>query len=193
MTLRAPALGAAALLMVVLGGCGGGDDPPGDPGTPSASSSSEVTSTTTETTAIATGPVEPTVPPEAESRGQAGVTAFVRFYWRVVNYAMKTGDVNLLARIDQPSCSGCAAGIQGINRVYRRGGKIVGGNYRVVALKPVSSDPEHWAVVTHTLVKTQRTVGAGNLNGTFKGGPAKWLVSVALVRGTWSVTTVELL
>jgi len=188
------AIGVVALLLTfAVAGCDE-DDPSGTPppsstpSSPGSSSPTEATSTPTQT-----GPVEPTLPAEAGRDSKAGVEAFVTFYWDVVNYATKTGDVRLLRELDQPSCEGCEGGIQGIERIYHRGGRIVGGEYAVVRLEPVQSDTQHWAVVTHTRLGKQRTIGAGNLNGSFAGGHAKWLVALARVRGTWSVTTLEVL
>ncbi|PWN01300.1 hypothetical protein DJ010_19255 [Nocardioides silvaticus] len=162
--------------------------PSDTPSVPESSLPNEPTTTATET-----GPVEPTLPAEAKKESEAGVEAFVRFYFSVINYATKSGDVDLLARLHQPSCAGCEAGVEGIKRVYGRGGRIVGSDYTIARLEPTRSDSEHWAVVTHTRLGEQRTIGAGDMNRSFEGGKAKWLVSIARVRGDWSVTTLEVL
>lgn len=182
----------ALLIAALVSGCdedGGPDStPPRDsPRAPETSSSTEPPTTTL----TETGPVEPTLPAKAAAPDQAGVEAFVTFYWDVVNYATKTGDVELLRRVDQPSCDTCDAAIDGIEQIYARGGKIVGGDYSVVRLEPAKSDDSHWTVVTHTTIETQRTVGAGSLNDKFPGGRTRWLMGVALVRGEWSVSTLE--
>lgn len=183
------AVGVVALLLAVaLAGCEDEEDPP-EPIESSSEPAPPSTSTTAEPTP--TGPVEPTLPAEADGDSRTGVEAFVRFYWDVVNYATKTGETELLERLAQPSCDTCEAGIEGIHRVYGRGGRITGGEYAVARVEPVPSGGGHWAVITHTTIGTQRTIGAGSLNGTFPGGRAKWLLGVAWVSGAWSVSTLE--
>jgi hypothetical protein len=185
------AVGVVALLLTgVLAGCNDEDAP--DPQGP-IESSSEPSSSPTGATSEPTprGPVEPTLPAEAEENDQAGAEAYVRFYWDVVNFATKTGDVGLLEQLDQPSCDGCARGVEGIERVYGGGGRITGGNYKVTSLEPTRSPSGHWTVVAHTRIGTQRTVGAGDLNGRFPGGRAKWLLGVAWIHDAWSITTLE--
>lgn len=177
---------AALLLAAALSGCNDDEEPPEviestrEPIPPYSSSPTEPP-----------GPVEPTLPVEAEANTKAGVEAFVTFYWDVVNYATKTGDVELLLALAQPSCDGCDGGAKGIKRVYQRGGHIAGGEYRVVRMEPARSPSGFWTVVTHTHLGEQRTVGAGDLNNTFPGGRAKWLVGVAWVDESWSVSTLE--
>ncbi len=102
-----------ALLTAFVAGCDEDDGPTSVPpsDSPSAPESSEPTEPTTTTTPTETGPVEPTLPTEAEEESKAGAEAFVTFYWDVVNYATKSGDVRLLEHLDQPSCRGCEGGI----------------------------------------------------------------------------------
>lgn len=190
MTPRARSAVAVAALLVagLLAGCDDEEDPP-EPIESSSEPTSSATSATTEPSP--TGPVEPTLPRKAEGENQAGVEAFVTFYWEVVNYATKTGDVRLLRRLYQPSCTACEAGSNGIELIRERGGKTRGGNYRVLMLEPVESANGNWAVITRTRVGTQRTIGAGDLDGTFPGGKAKWLIGVARIQDSWSVTTLE--
>lgn len=183
------AIAVAALLATgLLAGCDDEDDPP-EPTESVSEPTSPSSSTTTEPTP--TSPVEPTLPADAEGTNQSAAETFVRFYWDVVNYATKTGDVQLMRELDQPSCEGCEAGIQGIERIYQRGGRIVGGDYQVVRLKAVQSASGRWTVVAHTKVGRQRAVEAGDLNREYPAGRDKWLVALARFRGAWSVSTLE--
>jgi hypothetical protein len=182
-----------ALLTVFVAGCDEDDGPTSPPSTDSPSvpeSSSPATETSTPPSTAA-GPVEPTLPSDAGANSRQGVEAFVRFYWDVVNYATKTGDIELLGQLHQPSCHTCDAGITGIDRVYQRGGRIVGGSYAVVRLQPVRSPSGQWAVVTHTRVGAQRAIGAGNLNRTYPAGTDTWLIGIARVGGNWSIASLE--
>ena len=122
-------LAAAAL---VMGGsaCSDDADPeaaPPDPPTPAVS------------TTPASGPVAPTLPPEAEGDDAAAAEAFVRFYWEMADYAQATGDVSGLGRLAAAECIQCTAGQEFVSDVYARGGEIRGGttsptNPKAVAL-----------------------------------------------------------
>lgn len=184
------AVGVAALLLT-FGVAGCEDADPADPIEPTGEPIPPHSSSPTEPTTTDTGPVEPTLPAEAEGETKEAVEAFVTFYWDVVNYATKTGEVGLLKALDQPSCEGCDGGIRGIARVYRAGGQIVGGDYEVVRVEAYESKSGNWTVDAHTTVGRQRAIGAGDLNTNFPPGRDKWLIGLARVRGAWSVTTLE--
>lgn len=186
---RRSVVGALALLVAALGAACEDEDP-SDPPTSAAPSRSDTTSPT-EPTTTPTGPVEPTLPAAAEAGTKAGAEAFVGFYWAVVNYATKTGDVRLLKQLDQPSCEGCAGGIEWVERVYARGGHVIGGDYEVTRLRAIRSPGGTWSVVTDTTIENQRVVGAGGLNKLYPGGRGKWLVAVNRVNNAWSVSTLE--
>lgn len=183
------AIGIAALLLTpLLVGCNDEEDPPEPMESPTTSRS---TSTPSQDTTTPTAPVEPTLPAAAENETRTGVEAFVRHYWDVVNYATRTGDVERLAELDQPSCEGCSAGIRGLTDVYDRGGRIIGGDYTVTRIRLSKSANGPWLAVTHTRVERQRTIGAGDLNRTFPAGEDMWLMALARVNGAWSVATLE--
>jgi hypothetical protein len=188
---RAAVAVTALLLAVVVSGCE--EDEPSTSPTPSSSPSEPESSSPSEPTTTDTGPVEPTLPAEAESETQRGVTEFVGYYFDVINYATSTGDTDLLSTLDQPSCNGCHGGIDFVERVYRNGGRIIGGTYELLRLEPVRSPSGHWTVVARTHLDDQRVVGAGKLNEAYPGGRAKWIVGVARVRDAWSVTTLDIL
>jgi hypothetical protein len=185
-------IGVGALLVAVfVAGCE--EDAPSSSPPASDSPSVPESSTPTETASTPTGPIEPTLPAGADARSEKGVVRFVTHYFDVVNYATSTGDTDRLASLDQPSCTGCEGGVDWVERVYGRGGRIVGGTYQLVRFEPVRSPGGSWTVVAHTQIDDQRVVGAGKLNKVYPGGRAKWLVGVAWVRGTWSVTTLDTL
>jgi hypothetical protein len=184
------AVGVAALLLaVVVSGCE--EDEPSTSPTPSSSPSEPESSSPSEPTTTDTGPVEPTLPAEATPETKAGAEAFVEYYWDVVNYATFTGDVAKLKRLDQPSCQGCKGGIRFLEHVYSSGGRMVGGEYRVVRLEAAQSPSGDWAITTYTRVGLQRAVDAGELSETFPAGRGKWLMALTWFDGAWSVATLE--
>ncbi|KAA1425861.1 DUF6318 family protein [Nocardioides antri] len=188
--LRRSLIGVATLSVALLGaGCE--EEDPSDPVTSPSETSQSAPASPSEPTPTDAAPVEPALPPAANANTQAGAEAFVKYYWDVVNYATKSGDVQVLKQLDQPSCVGCAGGIQFIEGVYESGGRVVGGDYRITKLEPAQSPSGDWAITTHTTLGLQRVVDAGDLNRKYPGGHAKWLVAVSWIRGAWSVTTLE--
>jgi hypothetical protein len=107
---------------MLLAGCRSDADP--EPKV-SPTESSSVTPTPTPT-----GPVEPTLPAEAEGDDAAAAEAFVRFYWEMADYAQNTGDVAGLRKLSAQSCVACRAGMEFIEQVYAEGGSISGGETR---------------------------------------------------------------
>ncbi|KAA1419221.1 hypothetical protein F0U44_12285 [Nocardioides humilatus] len=190
-SLHLRALGVAALLIFTLAGCDGDEDPAeADTSAPMPTTATTVTSTPT-VEPMLTSPVEPTMPAAALEPSKAGAEAFVTYYWSVVNYATKTGEVKLLEELDQPACDTCQAGIDGIAKIYSRGGRIVGGDYSVTMLESVESASGRWTVVAHTWIDEQRAIQAGSLNHTYPAGRDKWLMALARVDDSWSVSTLE--
>lgn len=105
------------LLTLTLTACNGSADPPPPSPTPTATS----------TSATPTPPTPPAMPKAAKAHTKAGAKAFVEYFWDVVNYAQATGDTDAIARLVSDECKGCAAGIETIDKVYRTGGRIEGG------------------------------------------------------------------
>ncbi|WP_193605024.1 DUF6318 family protein [Nocardioides dongkuii] len=122
-------LAGVAVTLGLLSGCSDDADPsPMVSPTPSSSSAGSTSPSHAPTPA---GPVEPTLPPEAEGDDAAAAEAFVRHYWEMVNYAQATGDVAGLRRLESPTCEACAGGRRTIEETYGAGGSIEGGEARV--------------------------------------------------------------
>ena len=145
----------AALCVVsvlALGACSGGDPQPkiADP-TP--------TLPTSPSTTAVSGPAAPTMPAAARGADAAAAEAFVRFYWEMVNYAQVTGDTSTLRSLGQ-GCVTCEQGIDSIESIYRKGGRIRGGSGTATHLQTsFLADPKGpRAVVEFTLTNTNQTV-----------------------------------
>jgi hypothetical protein len=183
------AIGVVALLLsFAVAGCDE-DDPSGSPPPSSTPSSPDASSPTTATAAATpTGPVEPTLPTEAERADKAGAAAFVEFYWDAVNYAQATGDTELLKSLAIESCAGCNGGIEAISEIYRRGGRIVGGQQRVTESILTPTPSGGWTASITVHIARQRITGAGDLNQTSNPGTVDLLLAVNHQRGSWFVT-----
>ena len=82
-----------------------------------------------------TGPVEPTMPAAAKRHTAAGAEAFVKFYWEMVNYAQRSGDVDGLRDLGDKNCGACAGGLGFLDRIFKAGGQIRGGEVSVFDLR----------------------------------------------------------
>lgn len=187
--LRRSLIGVVTLAVALLGaGCE--EEDPSDPvASPSGTSDSAPTSPSEPTTDA--GPVEPTLPPEAEADTKAGAQAFVKFYWDVVNYARRTGDVSHLRELSVASCAGCNGGIESIEQIYERGGRILGGRFELLSAVPGRTASGACNVSARVKVNRSRTVGAGDLNKSVRAGEVDFLFGLAYRNGSWLTTFLD--
>lgn len=179
---------AALTAALVLVGCSD-DESPEPRISPTDTSSAASTPTTPAPTT--SGPVEPTMPAAAEGDDAAAAEAFVRHYWAMVNYAQATGDVEGLRSLAIKSCGPCSSGTSWIERIYRAGGHIEGGEYtvgRVQATAVGAGDLRLFEVETALVTTNQTIVGAGPLNESFPGEPGKAVVTLVVSKGHLKVS-----
>ncbi|WP_457207847.1 DUF6318 family protein [Nocardioides sp. P5_C9_2] len=166
-------LAAACVLPLLLAGCSEDEPTPQIPD-PTASPSAVETDT---------GPVEPTLPPEAEGDGKEAAEAFVGHYFDYINYAQTTGDVEGLLALGLASCNACRGGVEFISKIYKRGGSNEGGDYSVLSSdvtgrRQVTARVAYFyldVVAEHT---RQVVSGAGDLDRTYEAGQATWRFQV---------------
>lgn len=167
---------------VLLAGCQSDDDP--DPKV-SPTESSSATSTPTPT-----GPVEPTLPAEAEGDDAAAAEAFVEHFWSMVNYAQVSGDTAGLTSLGAPNCVACKGGVEEIERVHGAGGSMEGGELVITRsiARPFDSGPASgFAVALDVEVSPQTVAVPGDETQEYSGGPGKIQVIVEQVDGAWTV------
>lgn len=190
---RARAVLGVAAVLLTFGVAGCEDEDPADPiestREPIPPHSSSPTESTSPTDA---GPVEPSLPAEAEAETEAGAKAFVEYYWEVVNYARQTGEVDLLRNLSVPSCGGCNGGIESIERVYARGGRIAGGQFEVLKSVPGRTPSGAWHMSTMVKVSRSRTTGAGDLNKSVRPGELDFFFGLGYDDGAWQVMFLDL-
>ncbi|HTW16333.1 MAG TPA: DUF6318 family protein [Nocardioides sp.] len=171
---------------VLLAGCRSDADP--EPKV-SPTESSSVTPTPTPT-----GPVEPTLPAEAEGDDAAAAEAFVRFYWDLVNYAQATGDVGALREVASETCEACLAGLKGIEEVHSAGGSIEGGDVSVSSARAeqvTSREGRAFTVQVSTEVSPQQISEPNEEPRRFAGGPVQFQFIVRNQDGIWSVMRLD--
>lgn len=120
------ALLAALLASPVLSGCSGD----GGASTPTPSP----TPTSTSPTASPT-PQPPAMPEAARAHTEAGAIAFVEHYWHIVNYSLRSPDLQALKALSMNGCRGCMGGIQTLQDIKSSGGTINGGDATITDLK----------------------------------------------------------
>lgn len=187
--LRAAAVALAAAL--VLSGCSD-DDPPDPPASPSASG----TPTAPSSSATATAPpTQPALPEAATKATEAGARAFIAYYWDLINYAQVTGDVKALKKVSARNCSGCSAGLEGISDVYRKGGRVEGGEYSVQVKKLKELDGPSSAYLLEALItadnKAQTIVKADGSKHRSNAGTADIAVAVSWTPSAWRMEVMD--
>lgn len=125
---------------VLLSGCSGDGGDGGDGDAPEPTRAPTTSTPPSPTTSSVSTPTEtpPVMPPEARARDVDGAAAFIRYYFDVVNYANRTGDVARLTELSDEECQSCLNLIDTAANGYRNGGRIEGGQIIVgdVAVTP---------------------------------------------------------
>jgi hypothetical protein len=142
-------------LTLALAACADDDPEPRDDPTPTVSTSTSPTPDPTPT-----GPVEPTLPPEAHSDNAAGAIAFVKFYWDMADFAQLTGDVDGLMPLATPECKACEGGIQAIQDAYDDGAVMRGGTTTLSRFRTtrVGAQDRRWMQVKFRVTSTRQVV-----------------------------------
>lgn len=186
-TLIAALVMSSALLLV---GCEDEPEPTFEP-TPSEATSSETATEPTDAETTDAGPVEPTLPDEAKEPTKAGAEAFVEYYWEVVSYAQKSGDVASLKELQTEYCEVCVGGTEAIERIYERGGHIEGGTYDLldVSASEASGPEGSWFANARVRVGRQVVRGAGSLNETYPAGTDEYGIGLRF-EDRWRVSQI---
>lgn len=170
-----------ALMLLVAGtaaGCGGSESAVesaegrgSESSSVSSATSSAAQSTLPDGPAAAAGLSEPLLPEAASSPGRLGAETFARYYWDVVGYAVRSGDLVPVRRLHAPGCSQCDGLADAIVDARRAGLNPFG---------PVGTvSPEAQRVATEWEVSL-RAFTVGPLSG-------RWTVALAH-RDAWRVT-----
>jgi len=112
----------ALLVLPALAGCS--DDPSSDAKEPPTSASHSPSESETPDE-----PVEPELPDAATTPTKAGAAAFLKYYWAAVEYAERTGETAGLTSLALPGCQRCVGGQRFLERMARRGGRIIGASF----------------------------------------------------------------
>jgi hypothetical protein len=72
------------------------------------------------------------LPPLAEESTPQGAGAFARHYYDVLTRAFSTADSSTLQALSAPTCEGCQAYIDSVERIRAEGQQAIGVNFQVI-------------------------------------------------------------
>ncbi len=112
--------GVVAAVVVILPGRGG-DQQGGALSGPSAGASPS----------LASAASVPDPPAVVSSTSVDGATAFVKYWFDTLNYALTTGNTAPVEAVSSPDCETCATVTKAIKDGYQSGGRLRGGEYTI--------------------------------------------------------------
>jgi len=175
-------MAVAAVGLVLLAGCSRPVERPAPLPTPTAPAASGTPSPS---------PLLPTPSPTVTEYSPAGATAFVEYYFAVLNYAYITGDTSTLESLSAPSCKTCAEFSDGIRRNWEagslQGGQVTLSNSAVPQLLPENT------VVSSNYAQTEsRTVADdGSILKSTAPNSGRVYVSLRHQGSAWIVTKMQ--
>lgn len=184
-------LAAACVLPLLLAGCSEDEPTPQMPDPTSSPSAVETD----------TGPVEPTLPPEAEGDGVEAAEAFVSYYFALLTYSQESGDTTRLQDVAIAGCETCRGALDAVRQTYQAGGTIQGGAYEVVSIRasdrgqlPGGGSSFAGRVSVHHSEQVIRGSKVDGLDGTYPAGRSKFdFTAVRQARGNWQMADWTLL
>lgn len=86
----------------------------------------------------------PVLPDVAKTPTEAGMEAFTRYWFAVLDYAYQTGNTGPLKAISRPDCSFCAGLVEAIESAWADGRWVSGGRIQTPAVTAASAESGHW-------------------------------------------------
>lgn len=182
-----------AIAALALTGCGTAD---------SESQSGAESSTSTENNrpaaASSEGPAQNVrVPQESEplsEKSDEGLKAFA-YYWVANNsYAQQTGKTGKLQELSAEDCSYCTNEIEMINKVYKDGGWMAGGDPRVTNIYPEVAKGENTGTALIEYSETGATIfnSEGKQTSTVEPkDPTVLTVKASFADGAWTMDSIK--
>lgn len=131
----------------------------------------------------------PVMPELAKENSEAGLEAFIRYWYAIGNYADETGDISNLRTLSTPECQACTYFQKASTDSYKNGRWLVGGTVHIPRIEIVwdAAGNNHQARVQ----VIQDAINYYNADGT-EGRPADAetndaFVVVATFQTTWKV------
>ncbi len=137
------------------------------------------------------------VPQESEplsEKSNEGLTAFA-YYWIAYNsYAQQTGKTEKLQELSAEDCNYCSNEIEMINKVYKDGGWMAGGDPRVTNIYPEVAKGESTGTALIEYSETGATIfdSEGQQTSTIEPKDATVLtVKASFSDGSWTMDSVK--
>jgi hypothetical protein len=77
----------------------------------------------------------PVMPELAKENSEAGLEAFIGYWFQVLSYAYETGDVSRASELSRSSCLLCTDLLSNVATNYTEGRWLVGGRYRTPVIE----------------------------------------------------------
>ncbi|MFZ5851513.1 MAG: DUF6318 family protein [Actinomycetota bacterium] len=180
-------MAVAAVGLVLLAGCSRPVERPAPLPTPTAPAVSGTPSPS---------PLLPTPSPTVTEYSPAGATAFVEYYFAVLNFSIATGQTDELSTLSTPSCRTCRGYIEAI-RMNWSAGRVEGGTVTLIgpqtpAFRPgdeVSVSGSYRVEASRTLAPDGRVLReepadrGGRVHVTLQRSAERWQVSAIRIGG----------
>ena len=182
----------AVAVVLAVAGCSGGDAPPpsalpSDSAPPQSSSPPSNPPST-----AATPPTPPPLPATATQDTPAGAASFARYYIEVLDYASHTGDVRALRRLGD--CGTCRAQANGIERFFKEGGRVEGGEIHITGTEAVRFRRTAALVnVTYDQAAGKSTSGEGRAESSPALKSEIFALTLRQLNDSWSVQKMQTL
>lgn len=188
----AAGLAAAALPLALLAGCGEDEPKPKfeDP-TSSAAEPSD--------SASPDEPSKPTPPAAMKGKNTEGAKAFVEYYFKTMDWAIRTGDTKLLEKQAAPSCGPCAGVVEILNATRENGGRVTGGEHQLRGIELNELEPAKGIrtfrgnMILHASAQTIKNSGIDGADGRYPAGVKKYSILVARDGNDWHIADWRLL
>lgn len=107
----------------------------------------------------------PTLPPAARENSKAGAEAFTRHFVATLNYAGTTGRFDEFRHLSADSCHECSSFVTNIGAIYRRGGRIEGGEFAITQLRTLPQGHRNsWVSAAFIKTTSQRIYKGGRVS-----------------------------
>ncbi|HET7387787.1 MAG TPA: DUF6318 family protein [Nocardioidaceae bacterium] len=178
---------AAVLATAVVSACSSAPEPKPLPDPPPSSSAPSSPSASASSSPEQTS--APTLPPEAKGTSAKAAKAFVRYYFTVISFAIKTGDVDHMRQLGADRCKSCTALAASIEKVYAAGGHVESKGWRLTVVSLVPDQPRSRPIFDLSVVQSPEKVlreGGGKVEH-FPGGKQPMTITLERDNSRWHV------
>lgn len=135
------------------------------------------------------------MPDAAKVRSEAGIEAFVEYYYELVEYTIQTNDTKPIKQVTKRTCVECASGfIDPFDNNKKAGSWLAGANFGVNVTKSILQPKNGVVLYTSTQAEMVAYMSDGTKQGVFAASDEPFAATILLSWDDgWSVETLEYL